>query len=119
MKLKIKKKYFYFGIIISVLLISVFSWFLLKTGKKEIYMDKNGVIAVSSTETVDYKSYPYEKNENYTISKVVYGSSGKDIYGFLLMPNNKKKVSGVVLLPGAGVDKVSELSLAKKIAEQG
>lgn len=66
------------------------------------------------------------KSENSTFD--VYGINFKSrnflsyetrIYGILLMPKGSKNVPGLVLLPGGGVKKESEMKVASKIAELG
>ena len=102
MILRIKKKRFYFVLFIIIFFVATFLIFFQKHKSQ-----------------INYKISQYEENENYTIKKAVYTNFGKEIYGFLLEPNVKGKVSGIVLLPGAGVDKMSELPLAKELAQQG
>lgn len=121
MIVKIRKKYLYYGPIILILItiIIVAFLFLYKIQKNEIYVDEKGMLVLSNLKPVSYKTFPYESNENYTISTVIYKSLGKEIYGFLVEPLGSKVSAGIVLLPGAGVDKKSELALAKKIAVQG
>jgi len=63
-------------------------------------------------------------NNSFDLYKVVFDSKNfltypTKIYGLLLVPNNKKSFPGVVLLPGGGVGKDSELSVASKIADLG
>lgn len=68
---------------------------------------------------VNYDIYSNQSFDNYNLDKVVYDSFGKKIYGFFLKPASNKKVPGIVLLPGAGVDKASELGFARQLAEEG
>lgn len=115
---KIRKKYLYYILIVFIVAVTTFI-FLYKNNKNEIYVDEKGMLVLSNLNPATYKTFPYKSNENYTISKVVYNSLGKDIYGFIAEPAGRKISAGVVLLPGAGVDKKSELELAKQIAAQG
>ncbi|MBI2523345.1 alpha/beta fold hydrolase [Candidatus Woesearchaeota archaeon] len=115
---KIRKKYLYYAAVILILL-STSSLFLYKSQKNDIYINEKGMLASSKLKLADYKTFPYESNENYNIKKVIYNSFGKDIYGFISEPKGAKIIAGVVLLPGAGVDKKSELAFAKQIAMQG
>lgn len=117
MIIKIRKKYLYFGIVIFILIAAFLLFY--KTQKKDIYIDENGMLVLSPLKPVGYKTFPYESNENYIVSKIIYNNFGKEIYGFLVEPTGKEIIAGVVLLPGAGVDKKSELELAKQIAAQG
>lgn len=118
MIVKIRKKYLYFGAIIFIAAMIAFL-LLYKNQKSEAYVDGNGMLAIAPLSPVDYKTTLYEANDNYKISKIVYNNFGKDIYGFLAEPVSRKITAGIVLLPGAGVDKKSELELAKRIALQG
>jgi len=118
MIVKIRKIYLYYILIIFIVAITTFI-FLYKNHENDIYINENGIIILSNLNPVSYKIFPYESNENYTVSKVVYNNFGKEIYGFIAEPVGSKVSAGVVLLPGAGVDKKSELELAKQIAVQG
>ena len=118
MAVKIRKKYLYYGVIIFIAAIIAFL-LLYKNQKNEVYVDREGMLALPDLKPVNYKTFAYESNENYTISEVVYNSFGKDIYGLIAEPAGRKITAGIVLLPGSGVDKKSELELAKKIALQG
>ncbi len=118
MIIKIRKKYLYYLTIIFAIAVTSFL-FLYKSHKNNIYIDENGMLVLSNLKPAGYKTFPYESNENYTVSKVIYNSFEKEIYGLIVEPAGKGIIAGVVLLPGAGVDKKSELGLAKKIASQG
>ncbi len=118
MILKIKKRHFYFAIIAVITLLIILIVFS-RMDKNPIYIGKNSFLSIGMKKPVAYKTFPYESDENYTVSKVIYNSFGKEIYGFIAEPNGAKVSAGIVLLPGAGVDKQSELPLAKKIAAQG
>lgn len=118
MILKIKKRHFYFAIaaIILFLAISIAS---ARLNKSLISIDNSGFLAINAKKPIDYRLFPYEEKEDYTIKKAAYASFGKEIYGFLVLPKQSGKLPGIVLLPGAGVDKKSELSLAIKLAHEG
>ena len=118
MIIKIRKKYFYYGAIILIIITIAFL-FLYKSQKNEIYVDENGMMVVSSLKPLNYKTSHYESSENYTISKIIYNNLGKEVYGLLVEPIGNRIVPGIVLLPGAGVDKESELAFAKEISKEG
>ena len=126
--MKIKKNNLYIGI--GIIVVVTLLVFYLKPFKKSQEPENNA--ANQSEWKVDkdgYLSYPLERSEvlfnrqdyaqdgNLTIHKITYRSTNADIYGFLVLPSSAKELlPGVVLLPGAGVSKESELGLAKKIA---
>ena len=83
------------------------------------YLTPEGMMNLPNRESVKYTELPYEDNENYTTLSIIYESAGKDIHGLLLSPKKEGSLPGVVLLPGAGVDKVSDLPVAKTIALLG
>lgn len=139
--MKIKKTHFYFGIVvIAVLLAAALFYFNpFSQSRKEAgsTAQENSIINANddgwSVDAKGYLSYPpnrgdvnfrrdnYSETDKLHISKVIYQSSRGNVYGLLVIP----KVSlggalpGVVLLPGAGVSKESELYLAEKISEIG
>ena len=121
--MNIKKKYLY-GLASVIVLLVVggilsYHFFLKETPKKAEYLTPEGLMKLPAREKVKYSEYPYEENENYTIYKTIFESAGSEIHGLLLEPKTEGKAPGVVLLPGAGVDKVSELPVARTIANLG
>lgn len=60
-----------------------------------------------------------EKNENFSVSKVVFkGAEGKDIYGLFFIPN-KKEYNVVIVLPAAEGTKESRRFYAELFLEMG
>ena len=118
MILKIKKRRFYFAIIAAILFLAILL-VSAKLNKNSISLDKNSFLVINSKNKVNYRISLYEDNVDYTIKKIIYDSFGKEIYGFLVLPKQNNNLPGIVLLPGAGVDKKSELPLAIKLAQQG
>lgn len=129
--MEIKKKHLYFGMIAVIILVGIFLYYKFpkenqKTEKgsiKEEYkntwqVDKNGYLYYPlDREDVKFRREDYEIYGNLTIHKIIYQSRDGNIYGLLVLPTTAKELlPGVVLLPGAGVGKESELELAKKIA---
>ena len=128
--MKIKKNYLYFGVIAAAVLVGAFFYY--KTPKESPTTEKDAIKEYSNSWQVDsngFLSYPlnrgnvlfnrqnYGETDNLTISKIIYQSTNGNIYGLLVLPTTAAKLlPGVVLLPGAGVSKESELNLAKKIA---
>ena len=111
-----------FSLIFLVVLIFVVFYFV---SMKKIdyknngkYFDGNGVLINFPRGELNIEKSDFESNENYTITKLSYDSFGTRVYGLVLEPKVKNNV-GVVLLPGAGVSKESELELAGKIAGLG
>ena len=131
--MKISKNYIYFGIaavIILGILLFYSGTFLKKTQKAEEkptpqqiewMVDKEGYLYYPLNRgSIKFHRENYNETENLTISKVIYPSKNGNIYGLLVLPKSTSELMpGVVLLPGAGVGKESELGLAKKIAELG
>ncbi|MBI2659273.1 alpha/beta fold hydrolase [Candidatus Woesearchaeota archaeon] len=129
--MKIRKNHLYFGIIAAAVLIAVFLYY--KNSKESQTTENNAIKESSNPWQVDangYLSYPldrgdvlfnrqnYDETNNLTISKIIYQSRNGNIYGLLVLPKFAAELlPGVVLLPGAGVSKESELKLAKEIAE--
>jgi len=121
--MKLKKKYLYALAIVIVLLVAggilSYYFFLKVTPKKAEYLTPEGLMKLPSRENVKYSESLFEENGNYTITRITYESAGAVIYGLLLEPIDKGRLPGVVLLPGAGVDKVSELPVARAITALG
>ena len=135
--MKIKKTHLYFGIIIVVILLVATGFYLShflkqsqetkqtteKGSLKEEYrnpskVDKNGYLSYPLDRgDVRFSRQDYGTGGNLTIHKMIYQSKYGNIYGLLVLPTTALELlPGVVLLPGAGVSKESELELAKKIA---
>jgi dienelactone hydrolase len=136
--MKIKKNYVYSGIFFAaVIIIAVIIAFiylkplLLKEKKSEEkpkeedkivwLVDKDGYLVYPlGRGDIKFRRDSYNETENLTISKIIYQSARGNIYGLFALPKSASDLlPGVVLLPGAGVSKESELELAKKIAELG
>lgn len=132
--MKIKKIYIYFCItIILILAIGIYYYkpFTPKPQKTEekpsqqdsiIWMvDKNGYLVYPLNRgAIKFRRDNYSETNDLLISKVIYQSRRGNIYGLLDLPKNiTELLPGIVLLPGAGVSKESELRLAEKIAKLG
>jgi dienelactone hydrolase len=125
--MKIKKMRLYIGAVIFIAL-TIAAFYFIKPGKetKEIAknpqsnwtVDSNGYLAYPLDRgNVRFSRQDYGTDGNLTIHKVAYQSSNGNVYGLLVLPTTAEELlPGVVLLPGAGVSKESELKLAKKIA---
>lgn len=122
MSITIRKRHVHIAIVAIILLsaLAAAAYFASKTMRKQAdYLTPEGLLKLPERQTVKYTEFPYEDNLNYTITGIVYESAGADIHGLLLEPKKTGKVAGVVLLPGAGVDKSSELPVARAIASLG
>ena len=130
--MKIKRKHIYGLGVIAVIILAVFyvKYYLIKPKNDETKTEKEKISWLVDQQ--GYLEYPlnrgdilfnrqnYGENENLTISKIIFQSTKGNIYGFLVLPKSASELlPGVVLLPGAGVSKESELELAKKIAGLG
>ena len=129
--MKIKKKCAYSIIAVIIILAAALVYYN-NFAKKSAATGKNGGKIPWSVDKNGYLYYPLERGEisfkrtNYSetkhlfISKVVYPSTRGNIYGLLVLPKSvSHQIPGVVLLPGAGVSKESELKLAENISELG
>ena len=127
--MNIKKNYFYIGIIIAVVILGAIVFYLLPSirqsqkteeSKEEVqwFVDKNGYLSYPlDREDVRFRREDYGIDGSLSIHKVIYQSRNGNIYGLLVLPTSAEELlPGIVLLPGAGVAKESELELAKKIA---
>ena len=126
--MNIKKNHLYAGIIILVLLIGAGAYYY-KTHKsgqnpeeKILWMvDTRGLLYYpEARDEVEFIRENYKETDSLIISKVTFTSRRGNVYGLLVLPKKAEGLlPGVVLLPGAGVSKESELHLAEKIAELG
>ena len=117
MKIRIKRKYLYFSIFLLIFIV-FYSVSFQNSLAREIYIDSKGFLSLQNP-PLKYEISLYEKNENFSIFLLKYESSGQNIYGFIVEPRINSRAPAAVLLSGAGVDKLSELTLAKIIASQG
>ena len=132
--MKIKKNNLYLGLaVLFVLTIAGIFYFKPFTASKKVeekinkndkitwMVDKNGYLYYpSAREQIKFQRENLNKTGNLLISRVVYPSTKGNIYGLLVLPKSASNLMpGVVLLPGAGVGKESELKLAEKISEIG
>ena len=129
--MKIKKKHFY-AIVVIALVLAVAAFYYASPLQKSKNIEETAGKNEQTSWMVDengYLSYPldrgnvlfnrqnYDETDNLTISKIIYQSRNGNIYGLLVLPKSASNLMpGIVLLPGAGVGKESELYLAKKIA---
>ena len=129
--MKIKQKHAYFGILIFIILAGAIAYYghfpKLKASSEnnknesdriEWLVDKNGYLSYPSDRgDVKFNRQNYGVDANISIHKIIYQSRSGNIYGLMILPATAAEpLPGVVLLPGAGVSKESELKLAKKIA---
>ena len=82
-------------------------------------VSEDGILNFADYGELEFKITPYSDNEYFNITKVEFKSEGAKIYGLLVVPYSDEKLPGLVLLPGAGVSKESELNLAATIASLG
>lgn len=126
--MKIKRNYFYVGILAVVIILSAAAFYLVKPAKetakieekpsREWLVGENGYLSYPLDRgDVRFSRQDYATDGNLAIHKIVYRSRDGDVYGLLVIPSTAEELlPGIVLLPGAGVSKESELELAKKIA---
>ena len=127
--MKIKKNHLYVGAaaVVLVLIIGIFYFKYLPASKKSAEIpagqpqwavDNNGYLSYPLDRgNVSFSREDYGVDGNLSVHKVVYQSRNGNIHGLLVLPASAGELlPGVVLLPGAGVSKESELNLAKRIA---
>lgn len=131
--MKISKNYFYIGVIITIMLIvfGIYLKFALlkakkaepknETGRLLWLVDKNGYLHYPLDRGgIKFRRDNYSETDTLLINRIIYQSKGGNVYGLLVLPKEaSEQLPGIILLPGAGVGKESELELAKKIAELG
>lgn len=130
--MKIKKKYLYVSLVLAIILIVIimlYSKFFKENigisdtqseDKEELLWmvdDKGYLFYPLNRGDVPFRREDYETEGNLSIHKIIYQSKNGNIYGLLVLPTSAAEIlPGIILLPGAGVGKESELELAKKIA---
>jgi len=121
--MKIKKRTLY---LISFLLLIVLIIFLLvKYLNKDPYEFKVDKFSYSGNRgKAQYELNLVNNTKDIKIYSVKYKSRNfltypVTIYGLLFMPSDKKNIPGIVLLPGGGVTKEAESTLAKYLANNG
>lgn len=137
--MKIKKKDLNMGIIIVIILLAAGAVYYYSNyaaipsqnktdsvkseqpDRVEWLVDKNGYLYYPLNRgSIKFNRQNYSSDTNISIHKIIYQSRGANIYGLLAVPPSAKELlPGIVLLPGAGVSKESELGLAKSIAGLG
>ena len=132
--MKIKKNYIHTSAVVIIILVAMAFYLKYpatnskkveeKSGKndKVLWMvDKNGYLYYPLDRgQIKFGAINYSDAGNLAIKKIVYESSRGNIYGLLALPKNiTEQLPGIILLPGAGVSKESELRLAEKIAGLG
>ena len=121
--MKIKKRTLY---LISFLLLIVLIIFLLvKYLNKDPYEFKVDKFSYSGNRgKAQYELNLVNNTKDIKIYSVKYKSRNfltypVTIYGLLFMPSDKKNIPGIVLLPGGGVTKEAESTLAKYLTNNG
>ena len=127
--MKIRKRHFYIVLFLVVIIAAAIYFFRpvfkpIKPQEKDTIVwlvDKDGYLEYSLNRgDVLFNRQNYDETQDLTISKVIFQSAKGNVYGLLVLPKSASELlPGIVLLPGAGVSKESELKLAEKIAELG
>lgn len=65
----------------------------------------------------EFQAIQLEKNNNYTLEKIIYESKGEKIYSLLYIPNSKVPVPALIYLPAAGAKKEALDNVAAIILE--
>ena len=130
--MKIRKTHFYLGLIVFVAIIGAVVYYIAVSKDKTANIEPNVQVPQWNVNADGYLSYPLDRgtvkfsrsnlegNASILVSKIIFQSRGSNIYGLLVTPAYAETLPpGIVLLPGAGVSKESELELAKSIAELG
>ena len=134
MKIKKKNLVWIAAAVLAVLLIPAFLYFypLNKTttqsppisSEKKIggFVDKGGYLHYPLDRgEVNFSRFNYSQDESTLTSRIVFQSKRGTLYGLMVMPKQVKseKLPAVILLPGAGVSKESELPFVQDIARMG
>jgi len=130
--MRIKKNHLYLGVIIILIITGFFVFLMINNDDKndeplkavaqenaDKYVREDGLLLKPSVGKVDFEVTEVEERDSVVVSKVVYRSTGHDVFGFLVEPSLSGRYPGIVLLPGAGVGKDAELPLAIQVAQQG
>ena len=131
--MRIKKNRMYIGIILIVLVFAAGIYYFKfykkpaaksqNPGNEEVQwmVDKKGYLYYPlKREQIKFQRTNLNETHDLLISKIIYPSKGAYIYGLLVLPKNVSNLMpGVVLLPGAGASKESELKLSEIIAKLG
>ncbi len=121
--MKIKKRTLY--LISLILLIIIMASFLSKYLNKNPYQFKGDKFYYSGKrDKTEYDMNLVNKTQGIEIYSVKYKSRDflaypTTIYGLLFMPSGNKNIPGIVLLPGGGVTKEAESTLANNLANNG
>src|SRR3989338_4766544 len=121
--MRIKKRTAY--IILSFLLIIAAAFLFIKYLDKSPYGFKGDKFFYSNNKGDPwYESNLMNKTESMEVYLIKYKSRDflsypVTIYGLLFMPLGKKDAPGIVLLPGGGVKKEAESTLARELANRG
>jgi len=118
--MRIKKKSLGYGAIIIIIAVAgVLGYDYWYKNSHYWEVSDKGLLKFNINNDIKFESYPYNENEYVNITEVVFESRGVNVYGLLVEPYSDFRLPGVVLLPGAGVSKESELGLAVTIARLG
>jgi len=123
-----KKIHLYTGLIVLIVIIAALLYYrpffknekpIAENKKPEWMVDGNGYLSYPLNRSkVEFSRTNLENNGSVLVSKIIFKSRNANIYGLLVMPTTADELlPGIVLLPGAGVSKESELALAKNIAQ--
>ena len=128
--MRIKKTYLYLGIaLLLIVFISTIIYLSISSisgnGKSSKWsIDKNSRLVYQSNRGKPvYELNDFEQADSLIVQRINYQSRDAKISGYLVTPKMKSEKSGklpaVILLPGAGVTKESEITLAKEISKMG
>ncbi len=125
--MRIKKNVLYIGVVFVLIVLAILVYYFKFYDKGQApdtidnvngwSVDENGYISYSNRSHITFKREGYGVDGNISIHKIIYQSKDGNVYGLLVLPATAAELlPGIILLPGAGVSKESELKLAKKIA---
>ncbi|MAG91904.1 hypothetical protein CMO83_04470 [Candidatus Woesearchaeota archaeon] len=131
--MKIKKNLIYGAVLIVILVAGAFYYISIQGTEENVeqgpeereeitwLVDKGGYLFYPSNRgMIEFNRENISETDTLLISKIIFPSKQGNVYGLLVLPKSvTNQVPGVVLLPGAGVSKESELELAKTISELG
>ncbi len=97
------KKYILIALVILIFLFLIYFYY---HQEPEYFVSNEGILFYPKNRgDLIYTRTLFNQTENYTQEKVIFGSKGTKIYGYLFLPKTKNKVPAIVFLPAAQATK--------------
>ena len=118
--MRIKKRTLKLWLLLIVILAAAYFLFHSRHRTSDVYIFSNNLFSYSEKRPAPVAEVVgTNDSENYTLSELVIQSRDAKLSAYLLVPKAKQQHAGIVLIPGAGVDKNGELGFAKVLANEG